>query len=140
MSNGGLYFFQAGTAELVEEWVSTCNYWAARMSKEPLPGGVSNMEYGWGRCLEQLNEIGVDFDVRSVKSDPRSISSNNSTYIGDRIIINEWKTPIPPSVSSTHDEVTIFITFFRLLIGIFNINTDTFRIIIGNATCGTEKI
>ena len=43
LANGALYFFQAGTEELVNEWVQTCNYWAARQSKEPLPGGVSNM-------------------------------------------------------------------------------------------------
>src|SRR6201996_5951054 len=49
LANGGVYFFQAGTEELVNEWVSTCNYWAARTSKEPLAGGVSNMEYGWNR-------------------------------------------------------------------------------------------
>ncbi|KAJ6564226.1 Pleckstrin homology domain-containing protein, partial [Mycena capillaripes] len=50
--NGGVYFFQAGTKELVNQWVSTCNYWAARTSKEPLAGGVSNMEYGWNRLDE----------------------------------------------------------------------------------------
>ncbi|KAA1095455.1 hypothetical protein PGT21_020554 [Puccinia graminis f. sp. tritici] len=52
LSNGASYFFQAGTEELVYEWVSTCNYWAARLSKEPLTGGVSNMEYGWNQLLE----------------------------------------------------------------------------------------
>ncbi|KAI9316006.1 hypothetical protein BX666DRAFT_2028239 [Dichotomocladium elegans] len=51
-SNGGVYVFQAGSAEQVIEWVSTCNYWAARESKEPLTGSVSSMEYGWGACLE----------------------------------------------------------------------------------------
>jgi PH/SEC7 domain-containing protein len=51
LANGGAYFFQAGTEELVNEWVSTCSYWAARTSKEPLAGGVSNMEYGWN-CVE----------------------------------------------------------------------------------------
>ncbi|CAG8465868.1 14975_t:CDS:2 [Acaulospora colombiana] len=104
--NGGLYFFQAGTAELVNEWVSTCNYWAARLSKEPLSGGVSNMEYGWGRCLEQSNDAGSDFDSRSILSEPRSIMSNASTHTSDRVFISEWKTPIPPSVPSNHDEAS----------------------------------
>lgn len=49
LSTDAVYFFQAGTEDLVNEWVSTCNYWAARTSKEPLSGGVSNMEYGWSR-------------------------------------------------------------------------------------------
>ncbi|KAI8070219.1 hypothetical protein BDF21DRAFT_344512 [Thamnidium elegans] len=51
-SNGAVHVFQVGSAEQVEEWLSTCNYWAARESKEPLVGGVSSMEYGWGHCLE----------------------------------------------------------------------------------------
>ncbi|OAD05329.1 hypothetical protein MUCCIDRAFT_123725, partial [Mucor lusitanicus CBS 277.49] len=46
-SNGAVYLFQVGSEEQVHEWVSTCNYWAARESKEPLAGGVSSMEYGW---------------------------------------------------------------------------------------------
>ncbi|CAG8612802.1 14859_t:CDS:2, partial [Dentiscutata heterogama] len=104
MPNGGLYFFQAGTAELVDEWVSTCNYWAARMSKEPLTGGVSNMEYGWGRCLEPILDNDEFSDKKSVMSDHRSIMSGGSTYSSDRIFVNEWKAPIPPGVSSNLDE------------------------------------
>ncbi|ORZ18151.1 hypothetical protein BCR42DRAFT_413256 [Absidia repens] len=53
-SNGGVYLFQAGSQAQVNDWTSTCNYWAARQSKEPLPGGVSNMEYGWGQCLHDV--------------------------------------------------------------------------------------
>ncbi|CAH7674732.1 expressed protein [Phakopsora pachyrhizi] len=52
LSSGASYFFQAGTEELVNEWVSTCNYWSARLSKEPLTGGVSNMEYGWNQISD----------------------------------------------------------------------------------------
>ncbi|CAG8505665.1 9367_t:CDS:10 [Dentiscutata erythropus] len=104
MPNGGLYFYQAGTAELVDEWVSTCNYWAARMSKEPLTGGVSNMEYGWGRCLEPILDNDEFSDKKSVMSDHRSIMSGGSTYASDRIFVNEWKAPIPPGVSSNLDE------------------------------------
>ncbi|CAG8642779.1 4764_t:CDS:10 [Funneliformis mosseae] len=106
MSNGGLYFFQAGTAELVDEWVATCNYWASRMSKEPLTGGVSSMEYGWGRCLESILDGGEDWDGRSIMSDGRSVMSNNSTYTSDRIFVSEWKIPLPPTVSSNFDEDT----------------------------------
>ena len=49
LATGSSFFFQAGTADLINEWVSTCNYWSARLSREPLTGGVSNMEYGWRR-------------------------------------------------------------------------------------------
>ncbi|KAG2212665.1 hypothetical protein INT47_000642 [Mucor saturninus] len=51
-SNGAVHVFQVGSDEQVEEWISTCNYWAARESKEPLIGGVGSMEYGWVNCLE----------------------------------------------------------------------------------------
>jgi hypothetical protein len=55
-SNGAVYLFQVGSAEQVQEWVDTCNYWAARESKEPLAGGVSSMEYGWGESVDTIYE------------------------------------------------------------------------------------
>ncbi|KAG7091050.1 hypothetical protein E1B28_010109 [Marasmius oreades] len=126
LSNGGVYFFQAGTEELVNEWVSTCNYWAARTSKEPLAGGVSNMEYGWNRVSEVTfhgrsqsgTESMRDNDAASVKSGKSSRSKFSGWREGaatvrtaqspwiDRIVINDWKPPMPPSVSSFHDEET----------------------------------
>ncbi|KAF4567450.1 hypothetical protein EYR36_011070 [Pleurotus pulmonarius] len=127
LSNGGVYFFQAGTEELVNEWVSTCNYWAARTSKEPLAGGVSNMEYGWNRVLEPGHGRSVsdnDPAAQQDYSDAMSVRSGRSTrsrfgwkegsntvraasspYV-DRIFINDWKPPMPPTVSSLHDEET----------------------------------
>ena len=123
LANGGVYFFQAGTEELVNEWVSTCNYWAARQSKEPLAGGVSNMEYGWNRVLDPLTRtrsISEDnfaqdnsdnVSVRSGRSGKSKFSKKDFTSMradkspwGDRTFINDWKPPMPPSVSSTHDE------------------------------------
>ncbi|KAI1794173.1 hypothetical protein LXA43DRAFT_971422 [Ganoderma leucocontextum] len=121
LANGGVYFFQAGTEELVNEWVSTCNYWAARQSKEPLVGGVSNMEYGWNRVVDPITR------VRSISEDDYSTRDTDSTSVrsgrsrfkdmaatvradkspwSDRMFINEWKPPLPPSVPSTHDEET----------------------------------
>ncbi|KAI0087982.1 hypothetical protein BDY19DRAFT_994406 [Irpex rosettiformis] len=126
LANGGVYFFQAGTEELVNEWVSTCNYWAARQSKEPLAGGVSNMEYGWNRVLDpvtrtkSISDDDRTFDkseaasIRSERSNrsrfkrkdiPASLRGDKSPW-HDRIIINDWKPPMPPSVPSNHDEET----------------------------------
>ncbi|KAM6502301.1 hypothetical protein JOM56_002278 [Amanita muscaria] len=128
LANGGVYFFQAGTEELVNEWVSTCNYWAARISKEPLAGGVSNMEYGWNRVASS----NVPNNPRSEDESPRekdhtdtmsirSSRSNRSRFgwregvstvrhghspWADKIYINDWKPPLPPAVASTHDEET----------------------------------
>ncbi|KAJ6586908.1 hypothetical protein DFH09DRAFT_238042 [Mycena vulgaris] len=123
LANGGVYFFQAGTEELVNEWVSTCNYWAARTSKEPLAGGVSNMEYGWNRLDESSHtrshsEAGsaTDYsDMMSVRSGRSGRSKfgwregaatvrGTSSPWADRTFINDWKPPLPPTVSSPHDE------------------------------------
>lgn len=79
-SNGAVYVFQVGSAEQVHEWVSTCNYWAARESKEPLVGGISSMEYGWGLCLE-------------------TIAEENS-----QVMVHEWQTPACPTISSMLEE------------------------------------
>ncbi|RCH83732.1 hypothetical protein CU098_004211 [Rhizopus stolonifer] len=73
--NGAVYLFQVGSEEQVHEWVSTCNYWAARESKEPMTNGVSSMEYGW-TCTKDM----------------------------ENTIIHEWQAPIPPSCSSLLEE------------------------------------
>ncbi|KZT29200.1 hypothetical protein NEOLEDRAFT_1167197 [Neolentinus lepideus HHB14362 ss-1] len=120
LSNGAVYFFQAGTEELVNEWVSTCNYWAARTSKEPLSGGVSNMEYGWNRVVDPITHgRSASEDELNKESDSLSVHSSHSKYgwksgaatmraapWGERIFINDWKQPMPPNVASTHDEET----------------------------------
>ena len=127
LASGAVYFFQAGTEELVNEWVQTCNYWAARQSKEPLAGGVSNMEYGWNRVSDVLQSGRAASDDESIRipeftdtASVRSARSNHSRFsrkdvaatmrIGsprsDRTNIIEWKSPLAPSVPSTHDEET----------------------------------
>lgn len=127
LANRGVYFFQAGTEELVNEWVSTCNYWAARTSKEPLAGGVSNMEYGWNRVANfyglghgrSCSQFDLPKDDTPDTVSIRSGKSSRSRYgwkeglatvrgshspRSDSPFINEWKPPLPPTVASTHDE------------------------------------
>lgn len=58
LHTGAVFLFQTATALECEEWARTCNYWAAKTSKEPLSGGVVNMDYGWGRCLDLLEQDG----------------------------------------------------------------------------------
>ncbi|KAH9811953.1 Pleckstrin homology domain-containing protein [Melampsora americana] len=98
LANESSYFFQAGTADLVNEWVSTCNYWSARLSKEPLTGGVSNMEYGWNQVadlairMSSLSRRSTDFkaeeEEEKVESQTRTkklrqkIIKPNSSNIG----------------------------------------------------------
>ena len=132
LSNGLGYFFQTGTEELANEWVSTCNYWAARQSKEPLSGGVSNMEYGWTRVEpEALMNDGQsdaegppDLPPRAVSSMDNSdnfslrsgrskmggrfdgFSTLRSSPFADRIYINDWRAPGHSMIASNHDEET----------------------------------
>ena len=47
LPSGAVHLFQVGTPEIAQEFMTTANYWSARLSKEPLSGGVSNIEYGW---------------------------------------------------------------------------------------------
>ncbi|CEP17034.1 hypothetical protein [Parasitella parasitica] len=98
-SDGGVYLFQVPSAEEALEWVSTCNYWAARESKEPLPGGVGNMEYGWGACL---NDVVVDLDT--VRNGYDLKVNYSSTQDPDSIVINDWMPPTATMVSSQLDE------------------------------------
>jgi len=51
LPSGAVHLFQVGTPEIAHEWMSTANYWSARLSKEPLSGGVSNIEYGWSEAV-----------------------------------------------------------------------------------------
>ncbi|KAF8315922.1 SEC7-like protein [Clavulina sp. PMI_390] len=120
LASGAVYFFQAGTEELVSEWVSTCNYWAARQSREPLSGGVSNMEYGWSRVENPAEADAPDNAslYRRDHSDSMSIRSGRSGRLGrqastlfgsmpaERMFIHEWKPPMHPSIASTNDEET----------------------------------
>ncbi|KAG8694315.1 hypothetical protein FRC08_008568 [Ceratobasidium sp. 394] len=115
LASGAVFFFQAGTEDLVNEWVMTCNYWAARQSKEPLSGGVSNMEYGWNRALELLQTSKeAQSEGRIDASDARSVRSNRagnlrippSPYSSERILIYDWTGPMHSVMPSTHDEET----------------------------------
>lgn len=124
LANGMCFFFQAGTEELCNEWVSTCNYWAARQSKEPLSGGVSNMEYGWSRvepealAAEQedtaatrsfstLNRTDTDnFSLVSSRSKIGGFPTMRGHPLADRIFINDWRAPGHSMVASVHDEET----------------------------------
>ncbi|OAD79405.1 hypothetical protein PHYBLDRAFT_107057 [Phycomyces blakesleeanus NRRL 1555(-)] len=93
--NGGVYLFQAASQEQVNEWVATANYWAARESKEPLPGGVSNMEYGWNSCL---NDVFLDLDTIE------RVPTGSALSDPDAVTIYDWKPPAPPMVASPLNE------------------------------------
>jgi PH/SEC7 domain-containing protein len=110
LANGEMSFFQAGTEELVQEWVLTCNYWAARRSRPPLPGGVSNVDYGW-RALDNADEPEDRDDSQSMFS-TRSAKSKMSLHptLGrrngnsERTHLSDWKAPQASLIPSSLDE------------------------------------
>lgn len=51
LPTGAVHLFHVGTPEICSEFVTTVNYWAARLSTHPLVGGVSNVEYGWSDAI-----------------------------------------------------------------------------------------
>lgn len=115
-SSGEVCTFAAGTEDLVAEWVATCNYWAARKTRQPLQGGVSNMEYGWNRvAVDQLEDESDRMSVFSQKSNGsrmggtygrRALGSGGGSSTGqfDKIHINDWKPPPPAMIPSTMEE------------------------------------
>jgi hypothetical protein len=73
LPTGAVHLFQVGTPDIAEEFITTSNYWSARLSKEPLSGGVSNIEYGWSDRV--INPGVIDRDgARSVETPPVSMN------------------------------------------------------------------
>ncbi|KAI9483711.1 MAG: hypothetical protein EXX96DRAFT_477260 [Benjaminiella poitrasii] len=46
-NEGGVWLFESTDQFAVQAWVEACNLTAAKISKGPLPGAVSNSNYGW---------------------------------------------------------------------------------------------
>ncbi|KAI9654706.1 MAG: hypothetical protein M1831_005293 [Alyxoria varia] len=79
LSTGAVHLFHVGTPEIAREFVSTVNYWSARLSKEPLVGGVSNVEYGWGENILSTANMLHNSSSRALTSPiPRSSSAKDS--------------------------------------------------------------
>lgn len=115
LPTGAVHLFQVGTADIVKEFVTTANYWSARLSNHPLVGGISNIEYGWSdeivnnALVTAINEntrpstSGARPSMASMASMQSSLRSSldhgygggvRSRLPGDRIAINDWSPPI----------------------------------------------
>ena len=117
LPTGAVHLFQVGTPEIAQEFVTTANYWSARLSKEPLMGGVSNVEYGWGESLIDTALIHVDTAPHSAANTgprPSLQSSLRSSFDqgsirpklpGDKVAINDWTPPQQSMTASALMEV-----------------------------------
>lgn len=118
LPTGAVHLFQVGTPEIVKEFVTTANYWSARLSKEPLVGGISNIEYGWSDAV--INAALVQPEIMppstavtigprpSLQSSIRSSVDQGSSrpkLLGDRIVISDWTYPQQSMVASVLLEV-----------------------------------
>ena len=118
LPSGAVHLFQVGTPEIVKEFVTTANYWSARLSKEPLVGGVSNIEYGWSNAV--INAALLHNDTTpfipngptpsrpSLQSSIRSSLDQGSSrpkLPGDKITINDWLPPLQSMVASVLMEI-----------------------------------
>ena len=122
LPTGAVHFFQVGTPEIVKEFVSTANYWSARLSKEPMVGGISNIEYGWGDSVIDTSFLNIEknasFSVMggsgprpslqsSIRSARSSIDQGNykPRLPGDRVVISDWTPPQQSMIASVLMEV-----------------------------------
>ena len=119
LPTGAVHLFQVGTPDIVREFVSTANYWSARLSKEPLMGGVSNMEYGWGEnvvnpalIIRQDSAPAAKGHVPrpSMASSLRSSVDHATGSIkprlpGDKVSLSDWKPPAQSMMASNLMEV-----------------------------------
>lgn len=117
LPSGAVHLFQVGTPEIVKEFVSTANYWSARLSKEPLVGGISNIEHGWSNAIintalvhsDDMPPSTINHGQRpSLQSSIRSSLDQGSMrpkLPGDKVTISDWSPPQQSMVASALMEV-----------------------------------
>ena len=115
LPTGAVHLFHAGTPEIVQEFVTTANYWSARLSKEPLVGGVSNMEYGWSDGVINLDTAVPENRPASNLGHRPSLQSSLRSSLdqgisrpklpADKITITDWTPPKQSMMTSALMEV-----------------------------------
>ena len=118
LPTGAVHLFQVGTPEIVKEFVTTANYWSARLSKEPLVGGVSNVEYGWSESIINaalLHNENIPPSTASIVGPRPSLQSSIRSSVdqssfrpklpGDKVVISDWTFPQQSMLASVLLEV-----------------------------------
>lgn len=125
LPTGAVHLFQVGTPEIVREFVSSANYWSARLSKQPLVGGVSNIEYGWSDAVINSalinNESNNNTPNNNASKRPPSATGTRTSIQSsirssvdhqvarpklpaDRVHISDWAPPQQSMVASNLPE------------------------------------
>ena len=120
LPTGAVHLFSVGTPDIVKEFVSTANYWSARLSKEPMTGGITSMEYGWSDSVINRALITSNSEVRpsftsndtarpstqmSIRSSLEYSSTVRPKLPGDKIHISDWTPPTQSLLASQLMEV-----------------------------------
>ncbi|POR35541.1 PH and SEC7 domain-containing protein C11E3.11c [Tolypocladium paradoxum] len=85
LPTGAVHLFQVGTSEIIREFVTTANYWSARLSTHPLVGGISNIEYGWSEAIVNNALVSaINESATSVASGGQSSRPESSAAHGRR--------------------------------------------------------
>jgi hypothetical protein len=100
LPTGAVHLFSVGTAEIVKEFVSTSNYWSARLSKEPLIGGVSNIEYGWSDSV--IPAIAPQTSSRPETASPTPGSAHGTSSNGNIVLSLPRSSVVSPFQSPSH--------------------------------------
>lgn len=136
LPTGAVHLFQVGTPDIVKEFVSTANYWSARLSNHPLVGGISNIEYGWSDSIVNnalvtaINDStaprpstsgarpSLQSSLRSSLDQGYSSGSVKSRLPGDRIAISDWTPPTQSMRASNLMEADQLQTLITYVAGI----------------------
>jgi hypothetical protein len=107
LPTGAVHLFQVGTPDIVREFVSTANYWSARLSNHPLVGGISNIEFGWSEAVVNSSMVNALNESSGRPSTSGARPSMQSSLRGsldhgvgvrarlpcDKITISDWTPP-----------------------------------------------
>ncbi|CCG82576.1 Sec7 domain protein [Taphrina deformans PYCC 5710] len=135
MPDGVMHLFHVGTDELVQEWISTVNYWAARTTKEPLLGAVDNAEYGWGSVLDHAQHAAQYSNSAPTTPESSTVSRRDSSstfsfmlnpdatrfdeivrkFPGNRAVIRTWQPESRPRLMSTLPQDTQLIALQKFV-------------------------
>ncbi|KAI9271821.1 hypothetical protein BDA99DRAFT_306055 [Phascolomyces articulosus] len=116
-ADGAVWLFESVDLESTLAWVTCCNYWAALLSKEALPGAVCNLDYGWTTVTHNLlenNENKDEDDKYTERNDDKTatvgISPSSSSTLSqqqdnpDNVMISDWVPPSPSMITSQVSE------------------------------------
>ncbi|KFY99600.1 hypothetical protein V498_00637, partial [Pseudogymnoascus sp. VKM F-4517 (FW-2822)] len=104
LPTGAVHLFQVGTPEIVREFVSTANYWSARLSNHPLVGGISNIEYGWSDAVINNSLVSAIQDAHPSAPPTTTTTASGGVMGGGRTSMSGPRPSLQSSLRSSLDQ------------------------------------